>query len=364
MRIGIDLSPVEKDPAGIGQYTLSLFTELCKIDNKNKYIVYTTTPLLFANAENRVIKVSKSLPAKGLRWIYAVSNDARRNKLDLIVSPTNHIFTQFFPNTIQFIHDLAPIFYPQFFNRFAAIKYRSTCKIACKKAIKVLTISKTVQEEIIDRYPITRGKIDYIYPGLNKWVELTPQGKSDVMGKYDLDSDYILTLSTLEPRKNHLNMLEGFKRFKTQTLSPLKFAIIGKKGWYFEDIFEKVKELELENDVIFLGYVPNKEISSLISHAKAFLFMSFYEGFGIPPLEALSLNIPTIVSDIPVFREIYKDKATYTDPFSPDKIAVAIQEVLDKHVVKTDKFIKENFSWEESAKKILTIINATKQNHT
>ncbi len=358
MRIGIDLSPVEKDPAGIGQYTLSLFTELCKIDKANKYIAYTTAPFLFANAENRVIKVSRSLPAKGLRWIYAVSNDARRKKIDIMISPSNHIFTQFFPKTIQFIHDLAPIFYPQFFKRFAAIKYSSTCKIACKKAIKVLTISKTVQGEITDRYPTSRGKIDYIYPGLNKWVELTAQSKSDVMGKYNLDSDYILTLSTLEPRKNHINMLVGFKIFKTQTLSPLKFVIIGKKGWFFEDIFEKVKELELENDVIFLGYIPNKEISSLISHAKAFMFMSYYEGFGIPPIEALSLNIPTVVSDIPIFREIYKDKATYTDPFSPDKIALAIQEILDRHVVKTDKFVKENFSWEDSATKLLKIINA------
>lgn len=360
MRIGIDLSPVEKDPAGIGQYTLSLFTELCKIDKQNTYVTFTTAPFLFANAENRVVKVSKDIPARGLRWIYAVSNDARRNNIDIIISPSNHIFTQFFPRTIQFIHDLAPIFYPQFFKRFAAIKYRSTCKIACKKAIKVLTISQTVLDEITDRYPTSRGKIDYIYPGLNKWVELAAQSKSEVMGRYYLDSDYIMTLSTLEPRKNHLHMLEAFKIFKSRTLSPLKFVIIGKKGWFFEDIFKKVKELELENEVIFLGYIPNKEISNLISHAKAFVFMSYYEGFGIPPLEALSLNIPTIVSDIPVFKEIYQDKAIYTDPFSPDKIALAIQEALTKRAIKTDKFVKENFSWENSAKKLLKIINGTK----
>ncbi len=361
MKIGLDLSSAEHDPAGIGQYSLSLFTELCRIDNGNEYYSYTTAPFLLGNAENRPIRINEKFPAKGLRWIYKVSRDASENNLDLLISPSNHIFTQFFPRTLQFIHDLAPIYYPKFFGRIPSLKYKATCKIACKKSKGLVTISKTVQEEISSYFNIDAQKIDYIYPGLNQWMQLPPKAKSIVMEEYGLDNDYILTLSTLEPRKNHVNMLEGFKKFKKKTLSPLKFLIIGKKGWYYEEIFAKVKELELEDEVIFLGYIPNKQLSSIISHAKLFIYMSHYEGFGIPPLEAMNLGIPTIVSDIPVFREAYKKYANYTDPLSTDKIALALEETLqEKPSAALADYVRDNFSWGKSAKKLLNIINENK----
>lgn len=357
MKIGIDLSPAEKDPAGIGQYSLSLFSELCHLDKKNEYFVYTSAPFLFANAKNKSIKVNNNLPGKGIRWMHAVAKDAKKENLNLLISPSNHLFSKLFPRTLQFVHDLAPLHYPEFFGRQASMKYSQTLKIAANNALKILTISKTVQEEISAKFPKLKGGIDYIYPGLNQWVELNSKKEPEILEKYSIDYDYILTLGTLEPRKNHLNMIKAFEIFKKRTLSPLKFVIIGKKGWYFEDIFKTIEELGLENEVIFLGYIPNQDLSSLINNAKAFLFMSFYEGFGIPPLEALSLNVKTIVSDIPIFREAYKDYALYTDPHSPDKIAESLTTHLDSKHKKTTEFVKENYSWEKSAKKLLTIID-------
>lgn len=357
MKIGIDLSPVEKDPAGIGQYSLSLFTELCKIDKKNSYIVYTTAPFLFANTKNKVIKVNKKLPAYGSRWMKSVAEDAKKEELDLFISPSNHLFTKLFPKTIQYVHDLAPIKYPKFFGRRASLKYKTTLKLATSKALQILTISQSVKDEIVNAYPKTKGKINYIYPGLNKWIELENKDPNAIMDKYAIDYDYILTLSTLEPRKNHINMIKAFHLFKKSTNSPLKFAIIGKKGWFFDEIFKIVADLNLETEVKFLGYVPNQELNPIIKNAKAFMFMSFYEGFGIPPIEALSLNVKTLVSDIPIFHEAFQDKVVYTDPYSPDKIALAIQKILERNHQKTEKFVEDRYSWEKSAHKLLSIIN-------
>jgi glycosyltransferase involved in cell wall biosynthesis len=360
MKIGIDLSPVERDPAGIGQYSLSLFTELCKTDKKNSFIVYTTTPFLFANAQNKVIKVNKKLPAYGTRWMKSVADDAKNEKLDLFISPSNHLFTKLFPRTLQYVHDLAPLKYPKFFGRRASLKYRATLKLATANALQILTISQTIKDEILNDYPKTKGRINYIYPGLNKWIDLKSKDQNTVLDKYSIDYEYILTLCTLEPRKNHINMIKAFHLFKKTTGSPLKFVIIGKKGWYFEEIFKIVKDLNLENEVKFLGYVPNKDLNTIISKAKTFLFMSFYEGFGIPPIEALSLNVKTLVSDIPVFHEAYLDKVLYTDPYSTDKIANAIQQILDRNQKETETFVKDRYSWEKSAQKLLSIINEYK----
>lgn len=357
MKIGIDLSPAEKDPAGIGQYALSLFTELCEQDKKNDYFVYTHSPFLFANAQNQVIRVRKNFPANGTRWMWAVSKDTKENKLDLFISPSNHLFSKLFPRTVQYVHDLAPLYYPEFFGRKSSIKYKNTLKLAANNALKILTISKTVQDEICEKYPQVSENIDYIYPGLNKWVELNHKDEPAILERYNIDYDYILTLGTLEPRKNHINTIKAFKLFKKKTLSPLKLVIIGKKGWYFEDIFKTITDLDLEQEVVFLGYVPNQDLSAIIKHAKAFVFMSFYEGFGIPPLEALSLNIKTLVSDIPVFHEAYQDNALYTDPHLPDKIADSIDALLESKPKKTAEFVKGNYSWEKSASKLLSIIN-------
>ena len=360
MKIGIDLSPVEKDPAGIGQYSLSLFTELCKIDKKNTYIVYTTAPFLFANTQNKVKKVNKKLPAYGSRWMKSVVEDAKKEELDLFISPSNHLFTKLFPRTIQYVHDLAPIKYPKFFGRKASLKYKATLKLATTNALQILTISQTIKDEILNAYPKTKGKVNYIYPGLNKWIELENKDPNALLDKYMIDFEYILTLSTLEPRKNHINMIKAFQKFKNTTNSPLKYLIIGKKGWYFDEIFKIVEDLGLENDVKFLGYVPNQDLNTIISKAKAFLFMSFYEGFGIPPIEALSLNVKTLVSDIPVFHEAFQEKVMYTDPHSPDKIAIAIQEILERKQKDTTTFVKDRYSWEKSAHKLLSIINEYK----
>lgn len=360
MKIGIDLSPIEKDPAGIGQYTLSLFSELCNQDRKNSYFIYTTTPFLFANATNKVIRVHKNLPANGLRWMWAVTKDIKKNKFDLFISPSNHLFAKLFPRTIQFVHDLAPLYYPEFFGRKGASKYKLTLTTAINNALSLLTISKTVQAEICEKYPQIINKIDFIYPGLNKWIELNSKDEQRILGDHNIDYEYILTLSTLEPRKNHINMIKAFDIFKKRTHSPLKLVIIGKKGWFFEDIFRIVSDFNLEKEVVFLGYIPNHELNTIIGNAKAFMFMSFYEGFGIPPLEALSLNIKTLVSDIPVFHEVYKEHALYTNPHSIDKIAGSLEDLLQRQHRNTDTFVKDNYSWEKSASKLLSIINEFK----
>ncbi len=146
MRIAFDLSPVELNPAGIGQYTANLLSALTKLDENNEYITYTTSPLLSSKTENVVIKRPSFGPGKGLRWLRAVARDAKRRQVDIMISPSNHLLSWLFPRTIQFIHDLAPLKYPQYFGRNS---YGITVRIALRKSWKIATISETVKDELL-----------------------------------------------------------------------------------------------------------------------------------------------------------------------------------------------------------------------
>ena len=116
------------------------------------------------------------------------------------------------------------------------------------------------------------------------------------------------------------------KEFKVSTKSSVKLVFAGKKGWLFEDVFEFVKVHKLQHEVIFTGFVSDEEKLYLLRNATAFLFLSIYEGFGIPPLEALKLGVPTLVSDISVFRELFEKSVTYVDPMDQEAITASMSQ--------------------------------------
>jgi glycosyltransferase involved in cell wall biosynthesis len=143
-----------------------------------------------------------------------------------------------------------------------------------------------------------------------------------------------------------------FSKFKD-----FKYYIIGKKGWHYEEIFETVEELGLSDKVIILGYLDDKYIADIISRSKCMLLLSKYEGFGIPPLESLYFNVPVVVSDIPVFREVLSDMATYVDSPQTLQIAQALVDAIKKGRLDTKDKVTTMYNAKKSAKQLLEIIN-------
>lgn len=311
--------------------------------------------------ENKLVPLARFGPLKGMRWISDISLDAKRTEVDLLISPSNHIFTHFFPRTLQFVHDLAPIKYPRFFSKKAAFMYNLTTNIALAKAHKVLTISKQVKQELEEKSPDDNPKIEVIYPGLNQWVLKGNSKDKTILEKYSLEAKkYMICIYTLEPRKNHINLIKGFAKFKKESGSDIKLALAGKKGWYYDEIFETVSEFGLEDEVKFLGYVPNEDVASLYGYAKASIMLSFYEGFGIPLIESLYFDLPTLAADIPVFREVLAENALYTDPFDPDIISDSLKSLIKEKKPNTKDYILKNFTYERSAKELLRVIEESR----
>lgn len=175
--------------------------------------------------------------------------------------------------------------------------------------------------------------------------------------KYGIVNEYFLFLGTLEPRKNPLNMIKAFHHYKKRYETNIKFVFAGGKGWLYEDVLEYVEKHGLHNEVIFTGYVSEDEKYFLLKGASIFIFLSIYEGFGIPPLEALKMGTPVLLSDIPVFHELFEDSVWYANGNDIEDIANKMNEIMMTTEPKDTSRIIEKFSWKKSVNILIDIIN-------
>lgn len=360
--IAIDLSPAELNPAGIGMYTINLTQKLIKLDKKNKYLIYTTQPfdkVIFdkEKVENVVIPFPKTFRARGIRWMMNVTKDLKARKADILISYSNHFFSLSYPKTIQFIHDLAPIKYPKYFPVKARMVYPFTTRMALQKSMKVITVSNTVKKELQGLWKMPSDKVEVIYPAKNEMAHITNDNYQSAK-PLDLPKKYILSVSTLEPRKNLNSAIKAYAKLRQEKKIDLdiKYVIVGKKGWYYKNIFKLVQSLALEKHVIFTGYVADDLMPNIYKNALAFMYLSHYEGFGMPALEALSYSKPTLLSDIPVLKESFGPWAKFANPNDVTEISEKLVEILKTKTNKVAAAVMEKFSWELSANKFLGII--------
>lgn len=256
------------------------------------------------------------------------------------------------------IMDLGFLKFPEQFTRKDLLQLSSWTKCSIKKVNNILAISKSTKNDIIKAYGIPGKKITVAYPGYDKKkfnTKIAEPEVEKVRGKYKINNDYILFLSTLKPSKNIERLLEAFAQLKADKL---KLVIAGKKGWLYEPIFSKVKELGLEKQVVFTGFVPEDEVPALMVGAKVFVLPSLWEGFGIPVVEAMACGVPVVVSNAGSLPEVVGEAGVIVDPESAENIAGGIREALEQKSQLTKKVLiqAKKFSWEKTARKTLEVL--------
>jgi len=182
-----------------------------------------------------------------------------------------------------------------------------------------------------------------------------------VQRRYNLDPDYVMMAGTLEPRKNILGALEAYSLLSPKNQQRYRFVIIGKKGWYYQQIFDAVKRLNLQLRIKFLEYIPDDDLVTLMQGSKIFLFPSFYEGFGLPILEAMLCGVPVLASRVTSIPELGVDAVHYADPTDIVDIADGITQLLeneDYRIQLREKGFEQvkNFSWGKTAGLMLETI--------
>jgi glycosyltransferase involved in cell wall biosynthesis len=358
MKIGIDTSTITEDKAGIGYYTYSIVKELLENDKENTYTLFTNNISNLKSFKKEISKNTEIVEIKaerpGFFWIRKVVRHLYKEKFDRFVSPTNFLFGILFPKTIQIVHDLAPIKHPEFFTKKGSVMYKLLLNLAINRTHKIGVPCKTIREELIKYNIKSQNKLFVTGEGLHKWTELKPDNskQSAVKAKYNLPKNFMLSLSTIEPRKNHTRVVRAFAEISKE-FPDLHYVIGGKKGWFYDEVFESVERLGLTDKVHFLGYIPEDDIPHLFDLAKFFVYCSIYEGFGIPCIEAYSRGIPVLAGDIPSLRETMEDKAMYADPLDYRDITLKLREMIAINHMKVDSEFLSKHSWKLAAEAII-----------
>ncbi|MCX6245737.1 MAG: glycosyltransferase family 1 protein [Bacteroidetes bacterium] len=254
----------------------------------------------------------------------------------------------FYTNRIVTVHDLSFYVKPSWYKKSYRLYYRLVTPVALHLSKKVITVSEFSKNEILRLTGITREKIAIIHNAVSGALQRMPAKETAEKGKY------ILSVASLDPRKNLAGLVAAYKMAGIE--KEFRLVLAGKSDPIFNI---KITEEILAHST---GYVTDDELSSLYQNAHFFVYPSLYEGFGLPPLEAMSLGCPVILSDIPVFREIFGDAAHYVDPMDPGSICKGILHVLGdeqyrKELIRRGHERAKLYSWVGSASKLASIIS-------
>lgn len=379
MKIAIDIREAGQGKTGKGWYNFSLVEAILKQDPNNQYLLYANAPSSaatgksgsaanpkspFAHHKNVTIK---NITARSFAWHYQVLKDLKAEKVDLFFAPTSYIIPALAPKSIKTIitvHDMVAFLYPSSHSLKAVLIERLTLRKALKKTSAVFVVSENTKKDLLKKfkYPESRIYLTYCAPSEFFKQEITAKDLETVRKKLKLPEKFVLAVGTLEPRKNFANLIKSFVIIKRKH-PDFKLVIVGKKGWKFDSIEEALKQYKLENEVIFPGYLEDSELQKVYRLATVFVFPSLYEGFGIPPLEAMLSGCPVVSSNVASLPEVIGEAGLLIDPRNALKIADAVSSLItDEHVrntlIEKGKANAARFSWEESAKKALEVFNS------
>ncbi len=362
MRIGIDARLVYYHQAGIGQYILRLTQALAQLDQDDQFILFTSRKDRTQIVDRPNFKRKKLWTPSHHRFEpWALSIELARFALDVLHSPDFIPPARTRGASVITVHDLAFLLYPRFLTRPSA-RYYGQVDIAARRADHIIAVSESTKRDTVRLLGVPEEKISVIHEAAHPLF--TPITNEEPLARtcarYRLPRDFILFVSTIEPRKNLPTLLHAFRRLRDEYKSQVTLAIAGQRGWLAEEVDAVVDELKLGEAVRFLGGVPNEELVYLYNAAKLFVLPSFYEGFGLPPLEAMACGTPVVCSNTSSLPEVVGDAGCLIDPNDVDELTVALWRLLSDENLRRELRSKglrraQIFSWERAARETLKV---------
>ncbi|MBD3360932.1 glycosyltransferase [Candidatus Peregrinibacteria bacterium] len=364
MKIAIDIRTAGGEKAGKGWYTFHIVQNLIKLDHQNQYILYAKNGIpgfeQFKNSKQKIIKGS------GFFWHKKVARDVKKENIDIFFAPGSYIIPAILPGSVKKIiavHDLVTFYFPDTHNKKAVLIERLYLKKALKKADRILASSKNTKKDILEKFKINPEKIKVIYCAAGEnFKPLKKDSLKPVIEKTNLPKNFFLAVGTLIPRKNYPNLLKAFVQIH-EKFPDYHLIIVGNKGWDYDEIYKIIQKNYLNKYVHLLGYLSEKSLINLYNLAKALVFPSFYEGFGIPPLEAMKCGCLVIASFTSSIPEVVDEAGILINPENPTEIAGAMAQLItDEDLCEKFRnlgFIQsKKFSWDLSSERLLEIINS------
>ncbi|MEI7817413.1 MAG: glycosyltransferase family 1 protein, partial [Desulfuromonadales bacterium] len=310
LRIAIDASTISTQ-GGPRTYVLGLLDALFRIDSVNDYVIFYNDPVhlgRFPQAREIVLPGRNPL-ARLWREHVLLPLACRREKVNLLHCPKSAI-PYFSPcPVVVTLHDLIPIKHPETEKFAAQVYWRLQIPIAAKRSNFIITDSEYARQEIIDDFKIEPERIKATMLGFNPAMleQRNAEEGRTILNSYGLPDGYILYVGTIQPRKNIDSLIEAYALLRKDNKETPKLVIVGRKGWLYDRLFNRIMELGLAEEVLFTGFVPDEELPFIYDSALVFAYLSLFEGFGLPPLEAMACGVPVVVSNTTSLPEVVGD---------------------------------------------------------
>jgi glycosyltransferase involved in cell wall biosynthesis len=286
---------------------------------------------------------------------FSVASVLKKLKPDLFLSPDGYLSLNSDCKQLAVIHDLNFEHYPNDLTFLVRKYYKYFFPRFAKKATRIATVSEFSKQDLVKTYGISADKIDVVYNGCNtSYLPVSTEIIESTKKKYSEGKNYFLFIGALHPRKNISRLFSAFDKFKTESNSDTKLLIVGAKYYWSKEIKETYENMHHKKDVIFTGRLKSDDLKKVLGSALALAYVPYFEGFGIPILEAFNCNTPVITSNVTSMPEVAGNAALLVDPFSVDSIASGMLRIhsdpgLRQSLIEKGRQRKLDFSWDKTA---------------
>jgi glycosyltransferase involved in cell wall biosynthesis len=346
---------------GYGYFIAETFKRITKNHPEHQFIFLFDRPFdkRFLLSGNIIPVVTGPAARHPLLWKFwydiKVTAALKKHKADVFLSPDGFCsLTTSVPQCIA-VHDLSFLHFPSHIKKSHLLFYKRYTPKFLAKAKTIITVSDFSKEDIVKHYKTPEEKINVVYSAAKEiFKPVAEKVKEEVKNKYTEGKEYFIYIGAIHPRKNLLNILKAFSLFKKRQQSNFKLIIAGRLAWKNDTLAENLKTYKYKGDVIMTGYVAETELVNLLASAYCLMYPSLYEGFGVPPLEAMQCNVPVITSQSSSMQEICGDAALYADPQNYTDIAdkmmqVYKDETLRNELIKKGRDMCKKYSWDKTA---------------
>ena len=366
MHIAIDAHSVGTGLAGNETYAANLVEALAEVDQENSYTVYVTK----AEAEARFggrwgnVEVRRTLPHTPLvRIPLTLSAELRRRPVDIL--HVQYTAPPLAPcPVVTTIHDLSFEHIPETFNLRSRVQLRLTVRATARRAAHVIAPSEYTRRDLVETYGLDEGRVSAIPLAVAPGFRPVEDGAEleRVKKRYGISGEYVLAVGSIQPRKNLARLVRAYsalRRGRGRSNLP-QLVLVGKQAWLYGDTLTAIEEEKLGDSVVLTGYVSEGDLPALYTGALLFAYPSFYEGFGLPPLEAMSCGAPVLTGNLTSLPEVVGDAGLTVDPLDTDALAAGLARLIDDDALRAD--LRERglqrarrFDWRETARMTLQV---------
>ncbi len=353
---------------GIGRVTYEIIRRLVEQHPEDEFIFCFDRPydeefIFGKNVTPLVISPPSRHPFLWYLWFeQSLPRALKKHQPDVFYSPDGYASLNLKCPTVMVTHDLAHVHYPNEIPFLVRKYYDYYVPKYLKKSDQVISVSHATKEDILTQYHLSSEKTSVVHNGnRDGFSKIKKEQRKATQAKYSQGCQYFFYLGAVHPRKNLERLITGFNLFKKTSGSDIKLLIGGRLAWQTDTVKKTFEQSVHKSDIKFLGFIPEEDLSFLMGSALAMVYVSLFEGFGLPILEAMYAEVPVITSNVSAMPEVAGEAALLVDPVSVDELALAMQKIYEDKSLRIDliekgKIQREKFNWDQSAEKTYAIL--------